>query len=416
MMKDSNKYTTVNDALDAISIGYYIEKSIPRPTFMECLTDFLKDGDILKKNTKYIINDFANNYEKYKQESRNHKKELPKEAITFVIPLDYYLPIPERYYASTYDNGSLIQSSVYHYEIQISQDRLRLSFIAITINNKKTGKIAKAIKKNNYPAIGEVYDVAIVEANRIIRSFLALTKRHNHYVHEITRIQLPSTINTLIFHRNTKKIIYKTILFAHRAPIHDFLSAELLNREELGELSNYHWNAGITNNNVLKLLSKLNDAINARCLGKDSESILLMESFVEYSLGFLYCECLRIENSNRPLEECASKYITECKKRGFSAERKIASILGYKSNDEYETFKEKIGKEAFKESCKDVRNILTHNFFSTKAESIHSEEAIESAGNYVCSIAKEILKQAADPSSIEQIKILITATEMLTKR
>ena len=415
MLMNSSKTISVDEVFDTISIGYYIENSIPKPTFMECLADLLKDSNKLESATNSAIIDFANDYERYAQEKRLLIDTLPKEAISFIIPLDFYLPIPERYYASTYDNGCLIHASVYHNEIQIGRNKIRISFIIVTICNKEAKKIAKTFRKNKHLIIDKTYDMAINEVNRIIRSFLALTKRHNHYIHEVTRVQLSSVINIVLFRRDSKKAIGRSLLFTHRAPIHDCLSIGLLNDEELSEFNNYHWNTGITNNNILKLLSKLNDAVNARCLGKDSESILLIESFVEYSLGFFYCECMRIENPDKTIEKCVKQYMTECRKRGFSAERRIATILGYKSKEDYELLKEKINKKDFIKSCKDIRNALTHNFFSIKAEACDSEKAIKSAAYYISSIAKEILGQSTDRSTIEQLKVLITATEIVLR-
>ena len=172
MLMNSSKTISVDEVFDTISIGYYIENSIPKPTFMECLADLLKDSNKLESATNSAIIDFANDYERYAQEKRLLIDTLPKEAISFIIPLDFYLPIPERYYASTYDNGCLIHASVYHNEIQIGRNKIRISFIIVTICNKEAKKIAKTFRKNKHLIIDKTYDMAINEVNRIIRSFL----------------------------------------------------------------------------------------------------------------------------------------------------------------------------------------------------------------------------------------------------
>lgn len=407
----------INDALIKIAEDYYYTKTIPRPSFMECLNELVMKHGEYEKSKQYIIDQFNDDYKRLREEGEGGDKALPRAVLGVLVPLDFYLPIPEGYWASTSDLSSddpyLILSSVFHYCFELGDSRVRLSYVIVAICN---GSVKKLIKKlDDNVVASDIYEIAILETNRLIGSFRSLPGRYNRYLNEVTIPGLPSMVDMFSFYRDTKKEVRCIPLFAHQSPLVDCFSLSVLDDNEIKELNTLHLNFGRNNFNVLKLLAKLSDAANSFSFGRDSEAIIQIQTFVEYSLGFLYCGCLKAEDSRRTYEDCVNLYISSEGRNHFSTDREIARFLGYISDDSYGEFKKLVHKGEYVKTCKDERDVLIHNFFSTRKTVIQSKKAIKNAGIYVLKIAEMVVGRIVEKPAQDQVALLIKSIKTMSE-
>lgn len=407
----------INDTLIKIAEDYYRTKTIPRPSFMECLNGLVMKYGEYEKSKQYIIDQFNDDYKRLLEAGEGGDKVLPRAVLGVLVPLDFYLPIPEGYWASTSslsnDEPYLILSSVFHYGFELGNSHIRLSYVVVAICN---GNVKKLIKKlGDNIVMSDIYEIAILETNRLIGSFRSLPGRYNRYLHEVTIPGLPSMVDMFSFYRDTKKEVYNIPLFAHQSPLVDCFSLSTIDGDEIKELNALHLNFGHDNFNVLKLLAKLSDAANSFSFGRDSEAIIQIQTFVEYSLGFLYCGCLKAEDPRRTYGECVNLYISREGRNHFSTDREIARFLGYTSDDSYGEFKKLVYKDEYVETCKDERDVLIHNFFSTRKTVIQSKKAIKNAVIYVLKIAEMVAGRIVDKPTQEQIALLIESIKAMSE-
>ena len=276
--------------------------------------------------------------------------------------------------------------------------------------------VKKLIKKlGDNVVTSDIYEIAILETNRLIGSFRSLPGRYNRYLHGVTIPGLPSMVDMFSFYMDTKKEVHRIPLFAHQSPLVDCFSLSVLDDNEIKELNELHLNFGRDNYNVLKLLAKLSDAVNSFSFGRDSEAIIQIQTFVEYSLGFLYCECLKAGDSRRTYEECVNLYVSSEGRNHFSTDREIARFLGYISDDSYGEFKKLVHKDEYVKTCKDERDVLIHNFFSTRKTVIQSKKAIKNAGIYVLKIAEMVVGRIVEKPAQDQVALLIKSIKAMSE-
>ena len=196
------------------------QKIMPMPSLNEALAsqDMEKDSQ-LKDAISKMISYFSDDLEQILEHQKNIKCYLPDNAVSFIIPLDFYIPLASPYNAVairaaddeiTYATCVSIISKI----VPVDESAVKVSYLIATICSNNA---SLASKNETSKELLKIYEEAISACNNIIASFQAIPSRHNHYFHPITCQSAPSRINYFSFNRKTKKILKKMITVLHRA-------------------------------------------------------------------------------------------------------------------------------------------------------------------------------------------------------
>lgn len=396
----------------ALFEGYYERMILPRPTLEELYSGYNIMGDKLLAVANEIMTQRFNTALKESLENTKRRRNpLPRVAIAYVIPLPFYLPIQDNYNAVSFyfdSPASGCYVSFFSKSFGKYKAKARLSYALVGVCSSSS---YSAWRNGDEGAVNDTYYVAIGEMNRIIRSYKALPDRHNHYVHEVTRNELPSSIPYYYFDYKQRKMFNGGILVAHSLPTFDILQSDYLSDDEMKELNLLHFNTSYSDNNVIKLLVLLNSAIDAHCFGDDEKALLNINLFVEYSLGFLYMEARHIKEPSLSLELIANEYMKKSRDGHFRSINAIASIISKSDEVSIEKFKNRTGFNDFDNKYKDIRNIQMHSFFSGKVSESDSRGAIECGAKLINRVAIEVMSKATDETSVGQLSRLIEATK-----
>ncbi|MFZ1250082.1 MAG: hypothetical protein WAR37_01375 [Candidatus Microsaccharimonas sp.] len=364
-LKAESKARLWSGVIEAYSNGSDV---MPMPTLVDALSNinFDKNETIqagIKSQTEY--------FEQYIQKSSVEFKlgvKIPNKVITFIIPLDFYLALPEPYNAMllSVDGENINRANcvtVVSEIIKVGESAVKTSYLIVGICMDDFSEVNDAKNK----LISNVYEKAIQEANNVIAGFQTIVSRHNHYVHIITTLSGPSQIDMLTFDRRSGE---KTPIETFK-PNGNVMSEIYQSRPlEIGELNEFrlaHVNKSFRGDRIFDLVGKFNEAVNTRCFGHDTESIVLIDNFAELVMGYIYCQILIARGENE--EEAVNRYQT------FAKIGELISALSSIFEVSKTSFEKQIGYGEWRKYCRSTRNKLTHLYIEGKVgpdESLHA--------------------------------------------
>jgi hypothetical protein len=381
------------------------KNSMPAPTLAEALTrhDISHDehfGMMFRRLTDYFSDELLKRSNELRQ-----TLDVPDKVVTFLIPLDFYVPLPEGYNSMSIRSkgGKVTEASCVTAISKILP--MGTAFIKITyfVVSVCSNEAARSSKLCTFSGLIKLYEYAIMLANRVIVGFQSIPTRHNHYMHSLTVQSSPGTINMNVFDRLTKRILKRETITFHKNPISEIFNARPLEDEELTQFRGAHVNQTFTDDKVFQLVSKFNEAINMRCFGRNNEAVVLADNFVELSIGYLYCELCASEGEE--LEKAHEKY-AKMKKMSDLWES-LCELLNYKSVTK---LRNDIGFNDWVKYCRNPRNDLTHRFLTNDLSGIESLNAIYHSGELVRKLCNVISGKVSDEALLQKLALLSSAT------
>ena len=387
---------------------------MPMPSITEALSVRMIEG--LPKKQKAIgelPEYFSQQIVKSTEERLGASINASKRVISFIIPLDFYMPLPEPYHAAITEVNeggvaTITCVTVFSDIVTIgSSTALKTSYIIASICNEQTKDINSLdIPRDNRLPLCKL---AVDASNHVISAFRSMPIRHNHYMHQITLLQLPYRLNAFIFDHETKEILDEGVIALNdNNVLSEVLNARLPSLEELDQFRILHVKKHFLDDKVFLLLSKYEDAVCSRCFGKFNEAVLLADSFVELSLGYLYCD-IRIASG-----EDQNSVITDYgKTNGMSIIwETLSEILSF---DSITKLRNAIRYDQYEKYCRNVRNNLTHRFMTKPLDGQESLDAIFYAGEMVkklCALMEQHYRKLELNDLVEKMILIRQAVEI----
>jgi hypothetical protein len=313
--------------------------------------------------------------------------DLPENVVSFIIPLDFYMSLPDPYHAASIslnEGPAATCVTVFSDIVNLDTSAVKVSYLIASICSTVNGNIEKLKDKN----IFNVYESAIRECNNVISAYQSISTRHNHYMHRITDLSVPQQVDAFIFKRSSGKIIDEKEVSFNGNVWSEIFQSRPLDNSELDQFTIAHINKTFKDDKIFDLISKYNDAINTRCFGRDDQSIILADSFAELALGYLYCESIIAAGSER--EDAVKKYV-ELESLGDLI-KELASIIGTSNT----AFRRQVGFDNWYKYCRLVRNDLTHRFITDKINHDDSLNALHYSSQLISKVCQ--ILQAKFPS------------------
>lgn len=393
---------------------YYNERTIPCPTITEALSQMDFSSCMpFNKAQKFLINNFNIDCIKtYK--SIGKTIDLPINVVTFIVPLDFYIPINQPYSAILCSSGKneeqlVISGTIFTTISLVNGIKYRTSSILCSI----CGQPSDVFISNNDRIYdnSEIIEIVVDCCNRIIGSYETIPGRHTHYMHRITDQLLPSEIQYFIFKRTTKRIIDNGSIIANNNVLSDLYNSEVMpSKNELSMLSQIHVNYDGAFINVIDLILKIKDATHLVCKGMYADSILLADNFAELCMGYLYCEARRVIYGEEITEiidnyKNINKKLKEEKKSWY---KELSETFKYQSAEKY---KKAICHDEYISKCRGIRDDLTHRFLLKKISGKDAEEALISVCRMIENASKIAYDLMPDSSDKLAIALLIDSVE-----
>ncbi len=409
--KDKDKVTKER-ILTEIANEYIAGAEVfPLPT----LVDGLSAQDInkikpIQVGIKSVIKDFDRSIQKRVKEF-NLSINLPKHVHSFIIPLDFYIPLPEPYNAM---NIVLSQDTVTAAKcvtvvsdvVRLGDSAVKASYLIVSLCIQYSTEADKPKDFNHK----KLFDVAIAECNHVITAFQAIPSRHNHYMHRITDKSCANTINTFTFDRYIGKITDRRCIIVNYNTDSEIFQARALNEKELQQFIIAHTDKSFTKDKVFDLVSKYNDAINARCFGNYDQSILLSDSYTELTIGYILCEIQK--SIGMDPGEVSTQY-SEYRDSG-SIIKKLAELLGTSRTQ----LRNSIDHDNWYKYCHEIRNDLTHRWLTDIPSAEDSLHALYYSGELIsklCQLVQNKYPQEQYPELYDKLSLLMSASYITKK-
>lgn len=348
-------------------------KVFPLPSTIEALANqnIMYNENFLPIKNK-ILNWFDTQIDEVAQKSKKINY-LPDEVLSFVIPLDFFLPLPKSYTSGAiYHEGNNIIAANCVANIPkiipVGNSAIKITYLIISLCDNETTRLLNLKTKRS---LTKCFEKAIMYGNQVISSYQAIPSRHNHYIHKITSFSSPGKLEYFVFNRKNKKTLYKETKNIRDNVFGEVFNCRPLEQDELNYYKNYHVRKIFSNDKIFDLVSTINKAVNYRCFGFNDDAILLADKFVEYALGYLYCEIRITRGEDRT--NVYEDYAKLDEKKIFS---RLWKLLGYPSKKSFENV---IGFQKWYDDCRTKRNELTHRFVTKNFNGVESEEAVFSA-------------------------------------
>lgn len=399
----SAKLQSEKELFDFYSEGHNI---LPMPTLVDALSN-QKDEGQYSEIEKNILDCFEKDIEKISKENHVSDQYIPDNVISFIIPLDFHIPLNSPYNAVSISlDKTLINevccTTVVSEVLPVGTAPIKISYLVVSICKDSA---SLAFKKKVSSEMLSVYEEAIRICNDMIASFQATSFRHNHYFHPITVLSAPSVVKYFIFNRKTKKILSRNNFNVHGNIYSEVFSSFPNTDEELALFRSAHVNKTFSNDKIFKLVSKIQEAVNLRCLGFYNESIIASDNFVEMSLGYLYCEIrIALGGERDTIYKDFSKIETMSE-----LWQELKDLLSYPSVTK---LKNDINFNDWSKYCRKRRDNLTHRFLTEDYNGVESLEAAYYSSGLIrklCSIINSKIKVSDYPLS-DKLEFLSRAT------
>ena len=385
-------------------------EQMPMPSFIEAVSAIRQDDELIKSEVNQSIGYFCEYAEGIIKDNK-YIDYLPKTTVTQIIPLDFYLPLPDKCtYRTAYNSNNelsrIVTITVFSKAMPVRNSSVKASFAVVSICDNSTSSFSK---KNNVASFRSISEISIKYVNNIISSIQSLPERHNHYLHPITAQSISDYANFVIFDRSKKKILRRLKIELFQKIKSEIFQARPLQKEEMIQFAELHDKAIFSDDKIFKLIGEFNEAINSRCFGFNNRAILLADSFVEYTLGYLYCE-LRIASGDNPV-------IVHIEYSGMKDRsefwQSFKEVLDYSS---VKKLKKDIGFFDWQKYCRSNRDDLTHRFLTKDFNGVESQNALYYAGELVRKLCMIIIGKNAKthPELSKKLKLLADTT-MMTK-
>lgn len=379
---------------------------LPMPTLVDALSN-QKDEGQYSEIEKNILDCFEKDIEKICKENCVNDQYIPDNVVSFIIPLDFHIPLNSPYNAVSISlDKTLINeaccTTVVSKIILVGTAPIKISYLIVSICKDSA---SLAFKNKDSAKMLNIYEEAIKTCNDMISSFQATSFRHNHYFHPITVLSAPSVIKYFIFNRKIKKILARENFNVHGNIYSEIFNSSPNTDEELALFRSSHINKTFSNDKIFKLVSKIQEAINLRCLGFYNESIISSDNFVEMSLGYLYCE-IRIAAGDE--KDTIYKDFSKIEKIS-ELWHKLKELLNYPSNTK---LKNDINFNDWSKYCRKRRDDLTHRFLTGDFNGVESLEAAYYSSELIrklCNIINAKIKTPNYPLS-DKLEFLSRAT------
>lgn len=381
-------------------------KIMPMPTLVDALsTRDIKTVEPLSKGIESLLKYF-NHYIQSTSDEYGVKVSLPSNVIAFIIPLDFYIPLPEPYNAMTISSPDQTISTancitIISDIVSVGGSAVKVSYLIASICTDEYGDIEDI----NNPSVHKAFEKSIVECNNIIAGFQTIPTRHNHYMHQITEQSCPQSIDVMIFNREAEKIIVEDSISFNGNVSSEVFQSRPLDNAELNQFRLSHVNKTFTDDKLFELVSKYNNATNTRCFGNNEDAVLLADSFSELTLGYLLCEMRTVKGESREtvLESYAkmkttSELLTE-----------LAKDLGLSNTQ----FKTRSGYNEWFTYCRTLRNDLTHRFMTANVNGDESLSALHYSGALIsktCHLIQQRFPLDQYPDFSDKLDLLISAS------
>ena len=378
----------------------------PMPTLVEALAEqkILQSTSFLKTQSKIL--EWFNSEVEQRAEQTNALNYLPDKIISFSIPLDFYLPLPENYISGfmvSPDNKLLEANCVTNTTriIHIGRSAVKVTYLVVSLCSDE---VAKDIETKTSNSFLRNFERAILVANSVIASFQAIPSRHNHFLHQINSLSCPSKVEFFIFNRRTKQILKKSYQITRDSIFSEAFQSRPLDKDELSYYQNCHVRETFSDDKIFNLVAIINQATNARCFGLNDDAILYADKFANFSLGYLYCEVRILQGEDR--RDVYEDYAKKDEKKIFNG---LWQILHFADK---ETFKIAIGYDDWYEKCHLRRNGLNHRFLTGGFNGKESEDALYYSAEMVRKACEIVIKEfdPSHPDFMEKFIFLRDAT------
>lgn len=328
----------------------------------------------------------------------------PTKALIFVIPLDAYMAFPETYHSvivNSDDEGTSCNSfdavSIVSFTINVHSGdvdipiKLSAAISAVASESIEGDKLQDIEKLHLY------YEAASNNTNAVIDAYKLVPGKHNHTLQGVTLLSSPGHINSVLYDIESKNIIDKQLIMFHEHPIVDAWNAKPMDEKQMKNFANIHTTLRTSHSMPVWLASKVNDAVDARCLGKDEEGVVLADSYTERTMRFLLFQLLVSNGTKKP----DARTRVQNHKKVDDLVDDLGSALGMASGE----FKNKVKYSAWKTSCRNRRNNLNHELMPTSISPTQSFHALDKSLQMIKKMCEEINRKY--PNAVRDTQWLI---------
>lgn len=379
------------------------------PSLMEALErqDIASSSEYLSAKEKFL-NWFSSYVEDsvLKSGTANY---LPSLVTTFIIPLDFRLPLPEEYISGALWGLDRVSGlsfvTAFSKILPIGDAGIKVTYLLVSLCDNETARLMNA---NNRVSIEKAFEKAINVANSVIAGLQTLPGFHDHNMHDLTALSSNTILKWFTFNRDTKNFSEVQVSEDLDKTFVNIITSMPVKSEKLERFKINHVWKTFTNDKVFKLISLFNSAVNSRCFGRDDQAIIDADTFVEYSLGYIYCE-IRISNGDDEKEVIEHfKSITKPGIRAIWGE--LAPLLGFNNGDE---LKNKVGFEKYNIYCRLKRNHLHHHFMTDNYGEMDSMFAVFFSGEMIRRTCEIVIESQLKKESLIIAKMTALAESTL---
>jgi hypothetical protein len=384
MDKESDK-PTPNEIYEQLIRQHAVGDEMAIPSIKDALP-FLKIHEDVDFQTiirqQYV--EIGNTAKQFKVSKINSSR-----AITFIIPLMSYIPLPKPYTAVTIGKLNMSKKHLESFNCVRIEDYLprlsdnddvllKLSYAIVTVCDSAFGVINTKIEQNTN--LLEMHNQAIQALNHVIDAYKATPMRHNHLLQPITQLGAPGETYVLVSNTKHGHIMSQQKIDLHEHLFGEIFAARNMAPDELAIFQEIHTRYAFDEGYPLKLVKKLNEAIDARCIGRHESSIVLADLYAEQSMSYWLYRIF--------LEKGISEVDAKKKSRGFkeitNLKNTLATELGILQSD----FDKKINYNRWYQKCRETRNGLSHDFMFAADNNKMSYDAVQESASIIKCIAE----------------------------
>ncbi len=334
-----------------------------------------------------------------------------RKGLSFLVPLTAYIPLPTPYYASlvsknestgVVDGFSCVTLDNYNPRIKLGEKNvlLQLSYALITLVSEELND--KDSKLENFPDLHKIYDQALLALNSVINAYKATPWRHSHTLQAQSALGTPGFVHIIFSEFPNPKIIEKGTLGLHDHLMGELFQSRMVDENELNNFRTIHAADSNGDSFPLWLVSKLNEAIDARCNGKDDSAIIFADHYVELSMRFLLYKLL--------LSKGLANIKARARAKNHNRIDDLVKDLAIELNKSPAKFKNAIQYSVWNQSCRKKRNALNHEIERTRVTPNESFKAVDSSAIMIKEICEII--NTLYPGAIQDTQWMIKATWM----
>ena len=382
----------------------------PSPTLVDAIShENINNNKTIEKAFLECIASLNNRIEEVGKQDDVVGFELSDIVFSFLVPLDFYIPINEPHYVGDFavEDGlvfSLCDTLIFSCLFPVGCEagvKVSLLLISFCLSSKVCVSRISELGKS----IDSLYDKAIIEANKIISAYQAIPTRHNHYMHKVTKRMLPGHIFTILSCRENGEILDSGYCEFHQNVEGEIFQARPLSKTELSQFEIAHINKSFTKDRVFSLVSKFNDAVNLRCMGIYDSKLVLLDTVCQLAVGYIYCEMMVYDGNCR--DDVIRQYVQIDKMSDLWS--RIGVLVGMSTT----RLKKDVEFSKWYKYCREVRNDLAHRFIYREITDRDSGNAIYYTGLLVRTLCHICMNKCDEESPCyDKLCLLASSTIM----